>query len=162
MKEVRKPSAKVTVVEDSAISQVELKKTRQTDSTVLVLDDNPGTLRRLCKALDNGRRRIVAVREAGSAVDLLFGSGMSFDILVSDYNIRLGNPTGFKGDFVCEVAKKANPAIKTIIISGDPGDARKASVDKLLQKDPSQPDETMRILKHAVERLESELKSRRR
>ena len=144
-------------VEDSAHLDGELKRLPKEKPTVLVVDDNKGTLKEIVKVLDDGERNIIAVGESGSAADILYDRGAEIDLLVTDFRLRRGNDAGMQGDELCEIAKKVNPQIKTIMVSGDPGDARKGAVDKIIQKGSSDGESNLdsRVVKSIVKRVEN-------
>jgi CheY-like chemotaxis protein len=119
-------------VGDTSLGDISLLHAPKT-TTVLVADDNIRMLEAIAKKIAPGRR-VVAVQDPANAVDILTESADKIDILVTDYSFRYGNEAGFGGDFLCELAKKLNPDMETIIVSGDPGDARKTAVDHVIQK----------------------------
>jgi CheY-like chemotaxis protein len=134
--EASKRGSNVTWVQDSAALPEPLSLGHPTGgSTILVVDDNPGFLKAMTEAIDNGKRRIVAVREAGSAIDLLAGRPGEFDILLTDLHLRRGREIEYGGDDLCTLAKRMNPRTRTILFSGDISDANLRSVDHMLRKE---------------------------
>lgn len=154
-----KGKGNVTVIDDSSLLEpLELRRGRET--SILVVDDNPKTLNSIIEAIDDDRRRIIGVREAGSAIDLLYSRGKELDILLADFHLKRGNETRVQGDKLCEIAKDVNPDIKTVLITGDPSDADTRFVDRGVMKtvDGKLKKVDSTIVRGIIRKLEDELK----
>ncbi|MFH1789343.1 MAG: hypothetical protein ABH834_08180 [Candidatus Altiarchaeota archaeon] len=101
---------------------------------IVIADDNKATLIQMKEALEDGTREIATFQNSFSAEHYLREHGGDVDVVVADFRFRRGPEAQPNGDVLCRIAKEANPAAKTILISGDPGDADKSCVDVVVQK----------------------------
>ena len=101
---------------------------------ILLVDDNPTTLEEMRAALDDGVRSITTVRDGFSAERYIREHGGDVDILVTDYHLRRGPKAQPQGDALARIAREVNPRIKTVLVSGDLGDADLSAVDAPVQK----------------------------
>lgn len=102
---------------------------------ILVADDNFNTLHSIVEAVDDGKRRIIAVDKASDAMKLLETRAGEIDILITDLRFRRNNPEGIDGNKLISCALAKNPQVKTVMMSGDLSDADLSKVDKPIQKE---------------------------
>jgi CheY-like chemotaxis protein len=144
------PTFGARVVFDSALDRI-APMTSSGKTRILVVDDKVRTLRDIAAALKDETREVIAVSEPGEAAQLLRQGGV--DVLVADFHCRKKNDEGPLGDDLCELAKSVNPKTVTILMSGDPGDARKRAVDHIIQKVYEPIELTALLVKDKVSRV---------
>jgi DNA-binding response OmpR family regulator len=105
---------------------------------IFLVDDDPLILKSTARLLRNPDYEIVPFESAEAATEALVGAP---SIIVTDYHLM-----GLDGLVLLETAKAKNPAVRTVLLSGDDSDAPIAEalktgvVDRFLGK-PWNPDE---------------------
>jgi len=91
-------------------------------TSVLLVDDEPLVCRAYQRVLERAGHMVACVGDVATACALLAGDG-HFDVVVTD--VTLGGGSGFE---VLAIAKRAQPVLPVILISGlaDPAVARRA------------------------------------